>query len=163
MSKKLAIASDIVESLTNIRSQTIEQAEEDIAALAFAVASRVTRQAAENMQSLRCVVSALLKEVKEADVVKLYVSPEQYLFVSEQQERVKKPGQDLLVYPDDDLQFGDCYLETSNGRIDASVDSQLNEIRKALELTVDEVEAYDKAFERAHRYHPEDRYLSEVR
>ena len=36
---------------------------------------------------------------------------------------------DFYIYPDDELEETSCIIESENGRIDASVDSQLEEIK----------------------------------
>ena len=37
-----------------------------------------------------------------------------------------------MIYPDPDLLQGSCLIESTYGRIDASIDIQLMEIKKAL-------------------------------
>jgi len=39
-------------------------------------------------------------------------------------------GTQCFIYPDDDLEEFSCYIESEHGRIDASVSSQLVELKK---------------------------------
>lgn len=39
---------------------------------------------------------------------------------------------DFYIYPDEELSEMDCIIESANGRIDASIDSQLEEIKNKL-------------------------------
>jgi flagellar assembly protein FliH len=39
---------------------------------------------------------------------------------------------ELYIFPDDELEESSCIIESENGRMDASVDSQLQEIKVKL-------------------------------
>ncbi|MBZ0199159.1 MAG: hypothetical protein K8H86_04775 [Ignavibacteriaceae bacterium] len=39
--------------------------------------------------------------------------------------------------PDDTLDMGGCFIETEIGNVDARLSTQINEIKKQLELTLD--------------------------
>jgi flagellar assembly protein FliH len=81
------------------------------------------------------LVKRVLQEVREQTEVTIYVHPLSYETVAKQKEELKSlfPHEvDLFIHPDDQLQEYGCIIETPFGRIDASVDTQLMQIKEKL-------------------------------
>ncbi|WP_061912718.1 flagellar assembly protein FliH [Geobacillus sp. FSL W8-0032] len=114
----------------------IEATAETMLEVALKAAERILGAALENDRNafLPLVLQAL-QEVRRQTEVAVYVHPHCYEMVTEQQERLKSvfPQRvDLFIYPDDTLPEYGCLVETPFGRIDASVDTQLERLREAL-------------------------------
>jgi flagellar assembly protein FliH len=63
------------------------------------------------------------------------VNPSRYSFLLSRKDELIAlfPREvDFYIYPDEDLLEEACLIESANGRIDASVDSQLDEIKNKL-------------------------------
>ena len=76
-----------------------------------------------------------LKENRAHKEIQIHVNPGQYELVVRQKEELESlfPAEiQLYIYPNEELADNACYIETKQGRIDASIDSQLAEIRKQL-------------------------------
>jgi flagellar assembly protein FliH len=84
------------------------------------------------------LVQTALKEVKEKEEVKIYVSTKQYpqLILNKQHlQNIINSQYDLLIYPEADLTEDGCWIDSSAGRMEVSVQTQLTEIKdKLLEL-----------------------------
>lgn len=86
------------------------------------------------------IVKAVLKEVKEHQNIQIHVHPSQYDFVQSKKDELLSVtnGIPLSIYPDEELKGSDCHIESSFGRIDASIDSQLTEIQMKLTKLLEE-------------------------
>lgn len=119
--------------------QRVEESEETILHLGIASASKIlnTKLQEEPYQFVE-IVRALIEEVKEQGQISIYVHPEQYDQVVEQKaelQMIVDQQADLSIFPKHNVNPYQCYAESSFGRVDASIDSQLQELRtKLLEL-----------------------------
>ncbi|WP_102346946.1 flagellar assembly protein FliH [Bacillus sp. Marseille-P3661] len=85
------------------------------------------------------LVKRVIKEVKEHQNIQIHVHPAYYDLVVSQKAEIRalftNPLTELYIYPDDELGQTSCIIESSFGRIDASIDNQLNEMKiKLLQL-----------------------------
>ena len=81
------------------------------------------------------IVQKALKEAREMKLIKIYVAPQYYALVCENREDLLTmfpPDVPFLVFVNEDLQDTESYIETNHGRIVISIDTQLQELRKAL-------------------------------
>ena len=129
-------AKGIVVTASEDYQDKIESSEETILQLGIKVAEKILdRKLKEDPSAFMSIVHAVIQEVKEQEQVALYVHPEQYSTVIEQKnelEMIVDHHAELSVYPKKDLQPFQCYVESSFGRVDASIDSQLEELRAKL-------------------------------
>lgn len=129
-------AKSIVNASRQDYLQKLEDSEPVIIDLAMKVANKiVSRTLSDNEQAWMSVVKDVLKEVREQELVKLYVHPnwfEKVLTYKTELQLLLPNSEDLLIYPDEILEENGCIIETKFGRIDASIDSQLTEIKYAL-------------------------------
>lgn len=114
----------------------IQEAEPMIVQLALKVSEKIISDTiTEDQERWLSLVKGVINEVREQEHIKLYVHPSWYEYVLSQKEELKMlvPNCDnLYIYPDVHLNEQGCSVETSFGKIDASVDSQLNEIKHVL-------------------------------
>lgn len=114
----------------------LEEAEPVIVQLAVKVAEKIiSHSLATNNDQWLSIVKGVLNEVREQEQVKLYVHPNWFeLTLSHKDElQLLLPNcENVYIYPDAHLEENGCFIETPFGRIDATVDSQLSEVKYAL-------------------------------
>ncbi|MDP4161467.1 MAG: flagellar assembly protein FliH [Bacillota bacterium] len=135
----IAFSRGIVESSKEEYRKQIEKSESTILDLAVKVAGKIIGGKLEgNPEEFLDIVKRALKEARDYREIQLHINPLHYQFLLSQKDELVAlfPKEtDLYIYPDENLSEKDCIIESANGRIDASVDSQLEEIkRKLLEL-----------------------------
>lgn len=133
-------ANRMIDQATMDYHMTLEQSEEMIVTLAIHIAEKIIQQKiTENPEIFLPIVSTAIKELKDQTKVSIYLHPVNYEFVLQQkQELVDLLDGDakLSLYIDQDLKENDCMIEHPLGQIDASVDTQLHQIRNALQELV---------------------------
>lgn len=117
--------------------KTIEESEEKIIDLAMHTAARIIeQQITEDRETFIPIVASAIKEIKDQDHIAIYLHPNHYEFVVQQKDALKKivdGDTQLSIFMDPALNENDCIIEYPFGQIDASVDTQLLQIRKALQ------------------------------
>ncbi|MEH6937017.1 flagellar assembly protein FliH [Bacillus sp. JJ664] len=139
-------AKEVVESSKVDYLNRIEESEDAILKLGLAVSEHILLlEIDQNQEHLLPIVKKVLHEIREEKDIRLTIHPSQYdLLVSQrvELEKILLNESKLFIYPDETLSIGSCVIDSSFGRIDASVDVQLSEIsRKLLELSQEEVDA----------------------
>ena len=136
MTDILSHAKEIVALSKQDYEKHIESAEPVILELAIKVAEKIIGlKLNETNDTFLSIVKRTIKQVKDNREVQLHVHPTQYPFVLSQKEELEAifpKNTDFYIYPDEDLLEYSCIIESENGRIDASVDSQLEELRTKL-------------------------------
>ncbi|MDQ0230535.1 flagellar assembly protein FliH [Metabacillus malikii] len=132
----------IVELSKREFDEKIQAAESVILSLAINIAEKVIAQkiddSADNFLSL---VKQGLQEVKDYKNIKIFVHPALYEFVLSQKnelEQLLTNDTDLSFYANVELEEDACYIESSFGRIDVSVDTQLQQLKQQLLQILDE-------------------------
>ncbi|WP_180954516.1 flagellar assembly protein FliH [Bacillus sp. V5-8f] len=114
----------------------IEESERTILELGIKVAERIIgKELQDSKETYLTLVKQAIKETKDYLDVQLHVHPDYYEYILSQKEELmtifpKEAG--LYIYPDQDLPAAGCVIESAHGRIDAGVDSQLDEIKQKL-------------------------------
>ncbi len=129
-------AKQIIDKSKEDYFKKIESAEETILNLGLKVAERILgTQLKENEEVFLSIAKRALKEAREYREIQLHIHPRYYDFLIEQKDdliRIFPKETELYIYPDSDLSEQSCIIESANGRIDASVDVQLEEIKAKL-------------------------------
>ncbi|WP_044893770.1 flagellar assembly protein FliH [Bacillus alveayuensis] len=129
-------AKQIVESAHNEYYQQIEAANETIFLIGLKVAEKILdAHLNENSEHFVSLVKRAIREVREHSEVKIYIHPAYYDAVVQQKDELKElfhQEVDLFIYPDVQLPEHGCIIESPFGRIDASVDTQLQQIKEKL-------------------------------
>ncbi|MBP1949123.1 flagellar assembly protein FliH [Virgibacillus litoralis] len=132
----LTNANKIVESATKDYHSTIDQSDETILELAIHVAEKIIKKELnENPESFIQIVNTAIKEIKDQSELSIYLHPNNYELVMKQKDEiVQLVDKDLNVsfYINDQLKEDSCLIEHPFGRIDASIDVQLQELREVL-------------------------------
>ncbi len=134
--EQLRLAKETVECSKRDYQEKLESAEKTILALGIKVAEKIlSEKLAGDPEQFLPLVMAALKEAKEYKEISLHINPEHYQAVVDRKDQLLQlfPQEvEMYIYPDERLASGSCIIESPHGRIDASVDRQLEEIRKAL-------------------------------
>lgn len=127
--------------------QRLDESEPAIVQLAIKVAEKIISNTLDtNQDEWLSIVKDVINEVREQEQVKIYVHPNWYEFTLSHKEelRLQLPNCDhLYIYPDVHLEEHGCLIETPYGKIDASVDSQLTEMKDALLEKLKELGGYE--------------------
>lgn len=81
------------------------------------------------------LVKKAIKEAKDSQEIQVHVNPIYYEFLMKEKqelETVFPKKVQLYIYPDAGLNEDACFIESENGRIDASISSQLTELKEKL-------------------------------
>lgn len=114
----------------------IESAEFTILDLGMKVAERILGVKLDSEPDVfLSVVKRALKEAREYEEVGLHIHPSRYEFLLSQKDdliTIFPKETEFYIYPDADLSEDSCMIESASGRIDASVDVQLEEVKNKL-------------------------------
>ncbi|MGY4689820.1 flagellar assembly protein FliH [Salibacterium sp. K-3] len=127
----------------------LEKAEPVILDLALSVANRIIYDSLEDHDGTWMeIVKNAVKEVKDHEEVAVYVPVSRLEETKKQRrelENLLAYSQELIIYPDQALQENDCIIETPYGKVDASLDSQLQELKEQLEEKLKEGGTYESS------------------
>jgi flagellar assembly protein FliH len=129
-------AQEVVVASKNEYQKQVESADETILNIALAVAEKIINQKLEDREQFIPIVKKALKDARDYREIQLHIHPTHYGFLLSHKDELMGlfPREtDFYLYPDDSLSEWSCIIESSNGRIDASVDSQLVEIKRMLQ------------------------------
>jgi len=118
------------------RKRYLAEAEPMIVDMACAVARKITHRDLAERDWVVDVVRTALEHIHDAGKIEVRVHPDDFELVHASREGLRKevPGQtELLVIPDRGVAPGGCVVHTAFGNIDARIDTQLEEVRKALQ------------------------------
>ncbi|MCD8501829.1 MAG: flagellar assembly protein FliH [Bacillaceae bacterium] len=129
-------AKDVVNASKRDYLKKLEDSEPLMIELAVKVARKIISNTINcDQQAILSIVKEVLNVVREQEMVKIYVHPNWYetvLTYKNELQLLVQNNEELYIYPDDKLEENGCVIETSFGKIDASLDSQLSEIKYAL-------------------------------
>nr|WP_144920133.1 flagellar assembly protein FliH [Paenibacillus bovis] len=129
-------AQQIVESSKTAFVEHVEQAEKSILEIAIAASEKIMRTSLmEDKQKFIPIVTSALKEVREYKEIQIHVHPAQYeslLAEKKELEAVFPHNTQCFIYPNAELEEFTCLIESDKGRIDASLSTQLIELKEAL-------------------------------
>ncbi|MBT2708854.1 flagellar assembly protein FliH [Pseudomonas sp. ISL-84] len=129
-------AKEVVHSAKQDYHLHVASSERTILNLGMKAAGRILGQVLDqNSDQFLSIVKKALKEAREYSEIQLHVNPVHYeLLLSHKEELIMvfPKETDLYIYPDEELSHTSCIIESANGRIEASIDSQLEEIKRRL-------------------------------
>jgi len=121
-----------IEEFSGMRQRFRQEAEEDVVALALAIARRILhRELTMAPETLLGLVKAALEKMEAREVTRVRIRPEDAAMVKQFLEKMGLPQQ-LEVVADASLERGAAILDSSRGALDASVGTQLAEIERGL-------------------------------
>jgi flagellar assembly protein FliH len=133
---RLKEADTIVESNKQRYYSYLKNAEKVILSLSISSAEKIIgEKLQENPETFLPIVKRGLKEVRELPEVQIHCHPSQHTLLIgniEELEMIFPSNVQCFIYANDELNQEDCYIETNQGRIIVSIDSQLNELKQRL-------------------------------
>jgi len=121
-----------VEELAGMRSHLRKEAEGDTIKLAMAIARRILRrELAADPEVLQGILRAALERLKGQEISRVRVHPSHAALVTACLQG-GTGGNPIEVIADPSRDPGDVIFETQRGSLDASVESQLQEIERGL-------------------------------
>ena len=136
IAEDISFAKEVVEASRNDYQQHLESSESVILDLALNVAKKIIGQQMESEEeTFLSLVKGAIKEARDYREVQIHIHPTRYPSILSHKEElisIFPKDTELYIYPDEELEESSCIIESENGRIDASVDSQLQEIKVKL-------------------------------
>ena len=121
-----------INELSSHRRQLRREAETDLVKLAIAIARRVLRrEMTTDPDAMLGLVRAALEKLEGREIERVRVHPADAEAVKQHLERARTAGR-FEVIPEPRLERGAAIFETSRGSLDASVETQLDEIQRGL-------------------------------
>ncbi len=119
-----------IEELTGLRQRFRHEAEQDVVALAMAVARRILhRELTVAPEALLGLVKAALEKMEAREVHSARVSREDAPMVQQYLEKMGLPRR-VEVIAEPGLERGAVILDSARGMLDASAETQLSEIER---------------------------------
>ena len=119
-----------IEELSGMRQRFRREAEEDVVALALAIARRILhRELTVAPEALLGVLKAALEKIEVREVHRLRLRPEDVALVQQHLDKMGLPQRVELI-ADPALERGAIILDSSRGALDVSVETQLAEIER---------------------------------
>jgi flagellar assembly protein FliH len=133
---KLNEVNQFIEKTKQDYYQVLSEAEPQMILLAMKAAEKIIgKKLEESPETWVSIVKQLVKEAREFEEVKLYVPIGWFDLTVRHREELKNMLQStasLFIYPDETLQENGAVIEFPFGKIDATLDVQLKEIREKL-------------------------------
>ncbi|MEI5906172.1 flagellar assembly protein FliH [Bacillus spongiae] len=129
----------VVESSKVEFRRHIESAEKLILKTAIKCAERILgKKLKEDPKTFVSIVKRGLKEAVELKEVQIHVHPSNHDLLTEYDEEIRRiiaPNAHYYLYPNEDISETECIIESNQGRIIVSLDSQLQQLQiKLMEL-----------------------------
>ncbi|MFK2824995.1 flagellar assembly protein FliH [Bacillus sp. B190/17] len=132
----IEMAKETVASSKEEYEMNIQRADQTILDLALKSAEKIIGEKFnENEQFFLAMIKQALKDMPDQKEIQIHVHPSHYSLVVSQKEEIDAifPIDTLCyIYPNEKLEEEGCYIETSHGRIEVGLDSQLQQLRKQL-------------------------------
>jgi flagellar assembly protein FliH len=121
-----------IDEIANLRPRLRAEAEADLVRLSLAIARRVLRrELAIDPEALHGLVLGALEKLQGQEIIRVRVSPNHAALVTACL-RQNSSAVNVEVVPDPAREPGAVVFETQRGNLDASIDSQLQEIERGL-------------------------------
>ena len=133
----LVAFADAGQSLNVFEEQMIARCTPQLVALALEIAEKMTRKAVQEDPDIVAEVLERAKhEVLDAKQIRICLHPKDYQVLQDLQPDLVKIGSEggrtVEVFASEDIPRGGCRLETESGIVDATVPTQIEEIRRQL-------------------------------
>ncbi len=121
-----------INELSSHRRQLRRDAETDLVRLAVAIARRVLRrEISADPDALRGLVKAALEKLEGREIERVRVHPADAEAIKQHLDHARLTAR-FEVIPEPRLERGAAIFETTRGNLDASVETQLDEIQRGL-------------------------------
>ncbi|WP_411955447.1 flagellar assembly protein FliH [Alkalibacillus sp. S2W] len=129
-------ANSVIEKTNLDYHEHIKSAEDTILLIAMKAAEKIVHQhLQENESRLMPIIQEAIEEVSDQPEIKVYVHVTQFQMVLDHKESLQAMLNNystLSIYPKKSIEEFGCVIETEQGQIDTSIDTQLNELKRTL-------------------------------
>lgn len=136
----IAEANELVDMAKKDYDAIVKKYEEAIVQLAIAAAEKIIHtEIGKDASHYVSIVQQAIEELQDRTELKVYVHPDDYPFIMKQKSEIEQLLEDdetLSIYMDPQLIRGDCFIKHPYGQLDVSIDSQLQQLKQALEQYV---------------------------
>ena len=136
-SDMLAEASSILEQSYKLKQQIIQESEPFLIELSTSIAEKIIiRQLSLEPSWVIELIQKVLARRREKGIITLCVAPSQFAYIQDAREELITSidsQAELEIIPDSSVQDQGCVIRSSYGSIDARIDTQLKEIKSALQ------------------------------
>jgi flagellar assembly protein FliH len=128
----ITFAQETVEAAKRDYQNHIDSSEKVILNLGVKIAGKILGEKLAADEGFLTLVKRALKNARDYKDIQLHVHPNNYQeLLTHKEELIAIFPKEIVfyIYPDDELNENACIIESENGRIDACMDSQLEEIK----------------------------------
>lgn len=133
----LAEAKSVLEQAYEMKSQIIKESEPFLIDLSVAIAEKIIRhELSSNPEWIIGMTKSVLARKREKGVITLCVAPDQFAYIRDARDELMlavDSQAELRIVPDATVGEQGCVVRTDFGSVDARVDTQLREIKLALQ------------------------------
>lgn len=126
----------VLQEVENIREQIYKDTEEELLELAINIAQKLAcSQLALKPETIADIAKEACSQVKECEMVIVYVPPEQLEIISARQEEIAAQlfrTRKLKIIADPNITLGGCRIETEQGYVDATIETMLEQLNRVL-------------------------------
>lgn len=136
-SEMLTEAQGVLDQAYQLKQQIIQESEPFLIELSTSIAEKVIgRQLTLNPEWVIELIQTVLSRRREKGIIALCVAPSQFAYIQDAREELLTSidsQAELQIIPDSTVQDRGCVIRSSFGSIDARIDTQLKEIKSALQ------------------------------
>ncbi|SDC86132.1 flagellar assembly protein FliH [Paenibacillus sp. UNCCL117] len=130
-------ASQILQQSYLMKHDIIQEAEPFLIEMSCSIAEKIiARQLTLEPEWVKDLIRKVLARRREQGLIALCVAPSQFAYIQDAREELLlhiDSQAELQIIPDGSVQDLGCVIRSSFGSIDARIDTQLNEIKQALQ------------------------------
>lgn len=132
----IQFAQEVIQTAKKEYDSQVAKAEKTILTIGMNAAEKILgEKLSESEAGFLAIVKRAMKEARNSREVQLHVHPCHYEFLLSHKEELSgifPKETNIYIFPNDELAETGCFIESVNGRIDASIDSQLKELKQKL-------------------------------
>jgi flagellar assembly protein FliH len=136
LSEAMEALANCMRELDRLKNRCLEGNEEKILNLVFSVTEKViNREISTNRDVVHSVLKSAIKQVLDKEGIIIRLHPEDYRYMMEINPGIIDGFDDIRnmsIVEDSTIKRGGVVIDTSSGEVDARLDQQLHEVRKAM-------------------------------
>lgn len=132
----IAQSKQFLQEAYDLKEHIIQESDQVIIELSVEIAKKIIKKEINDDSTIPLnMIKEILKETKETERISIFVCPDDFAYIHSARLDLLRDlnGQiELSVYPDPSIEEGGTIIRTSNGTLDAKIDTQLEEIKNIL-------------------------------
>ena len=125
---------NLFNEIAGLKKNIYLEAEQDLLMLSLEIAKKIVHKAVQvDTEIVQTLVRITLERVAKNSKIKIHLSPLDYEAITragDLAEKYKNDFETLEIIPDESVEQGGCYIESTSGIYDARISKQLEEIEK---------------------------------